>query len=69
MLVRVKIAPTYKYMFNHFLYHFLSDVRLFNRPVHDQYYWTWFVDINGGCPNSEKLIACNLMDLNETLIP
>jgi len=49
--------------------HLLSDVRLFNTDPHDQHYWVWFVDINGGWPDNENLIAGDPMDLEEALIP
>lgn len=38
-------------LINTFSDHTLSDVRLFNIPFHNQHYWTWFKDINGGWPN------------------
>jgi len=30
--------------------------------LHDQHYWAWFVDINGGWPDSRNLIAGGPMD-------
>ena len=43
--------------------------RTLNTPPHDQHYWDWFVDINGGWPDSGNLIVGGLMDLGEALIP
>jgi len=39
------------------LSHHIFDVRLLTHP-HDQHYWTWFVDINGGWIDDGNLIAC-----------
>jgi len=43
----VRIALTYK--------HRPSPIwcETFNTPPHDQHYWAWFVDINGGWPDIE----------------
>jgi len=46
----------------------MCDVGLLT-PPHDQHYWVWFVDINGGCPDSGNLIAGGPMNLGEALIP
>jgi len=60
----VRIAPTYKDIVRP------CPVRCetLNTPPHDQHYWAWFVDINGGWPNSGNLIAGGPMDLEEGLI-
>ncbi|AES74935.1 hypothetical protein MTR_6g015030 [Medicago truncatula] len=34
-----------------------------NTPPHDQHYWAWFVDINGGWPDNGNLIAGGPADL------
>jgi hypothetical protein len=42
----------------------LSDVDSLYTPPHDQHYWAWFVDINGGSSDSWNMIAGDPMDLN-----
>ncbi|KEH33824.1 hypothetical protein MTR_3g453180 [Medicago truncatula] len=42
---------------------------ILNTPAHDQHYWAWFLDINGGWPDSGNLIAGGPMDFREALIP
>ena len=61
----VRIAPTYKHIVRP------CPVRCgtLNTHPHDQHYWAWFVDINGGWPDSGNLIADDPMDLGEALIP
>jgi len=49
--------------------HLISDVRLLTHPSHDQHYWAWSVDINGGWSDNGNLIAGGPMDLEEALIP
>jgi hypothetical protein len=61
----VMIAPTYKHIVRP------SHIRCgtLNTPPHDQHYWAWFIDINGGWSDSGNLIAGGPMDLEEALIP
>jgi len=49
--------------------HLLSDAGLLTHTPHDQHYWAWFVDINGGRSDSGNLIAGDPMDFEETLMP
>jgi len=61
-----RIVPTYKHITRS------SSIwcGTLNTPPHDQHYWAWFVDINGGWwSDSGNLIADGPMDLEEALIP
>jgi len=55
----MRIIPTYKHMFSH-----IFDVKLFKTLPHDQYFWGWFVDINGEWLDSRNLIIGVPIDLN-----
>ena len=61
----VRIAPAYKHIVRP------CPIRCgtLNTPPHDQHYWAWFVDINGGWLDSGNQIAGDPMDLGEALIP
>ena len=60
----VRIVLTYK----HIVKSSINWCETLNTLSHDQHYWAWIVDINGGWPDRENLIACGSMDLEETLI-
>lgn len=40
------------YFINSYTVHVTSDVRLLNTLFHVRHYWAWYVDINGGWPDS-----------------
>jgi len=54
----VRIAPTYK----HIVRPSPIQCGTLNTPPHDQHYSAWFMDINGGWPDSGNLIAGGPMD-------
>ena len=63
----MRIAPTYKHIVRP------SSIRCetLNTPPHDQHYWAWFVDINGGWPDSGNQIAdgpTNLRGGSDTML-
>jgi hypothetical protein len=48
---------TYPPLINTFSGHHISDVGLLTHTPHDQHYWAWFMDINGGWPDSGNLMV------------